>query len=267
MWNPFKKSKPILNAYIDDKELCSFFVKELPVEKKPEIKLDGKNHIFKLIDIEGNEYSHTLTWESGFFSFSIRVYETLTCQSDCIWGSDQKLSTERFQKGEISGIRFQPLYLPGCESNPEDLAGRGLFYRGFHFSGTITPGNVSLSCICDHCKSNFRIQSFHAGFSNSGYMYSTSGKHTIIIPDYIEGCPPAMGKAEIAKVSKLEEILPLAEDGASFNYLNPFRCPNCNEAFIDFNKYPSERENEYYGNYFFDSKPIHYKPNGDRDRE
>lgn len=264
MWNPFKKSKPILKVFIDDKEVCSAFANELPVEKNPEIELKGKNHILKLVDIEENEYVHALAWESGFFSFSIRVSEGLTCQSDCLWGNDKNLTTERFQKGEIKGIRFQPFYLPGCEGKPENLIGRGLFYRGFHFSGTITPGNVSLSCICDHCKSNFRIQSFHAGFSNSGYMYSSSGKYTIIIPGYIEGCPPAMGKAEMVKVRKLEGELPLAEDGTSFKYLNPFRCPDCHEAFIDFNRYPTDRENEYYGNYFFGSEPINYKPSGEQ---
>ena len=75
-----------------------------------------------------------------------------------------------------------------------------------------------------------------------------------------------MGKADMVKLSKLEEQLPLAEDGTSFNYLNPFRCPDCHEAFIDFKKYPAERENEYYGNYFFDSEPVHYKQIGEQKR-
>ena len=96
MWNPFKKSRAILKAYIDDKELCSISEHELPADKNPEIELNGTNHIFKLVDIDGKEYSHNLAWESGFFAFSIRVYENLTCQSDCIWGGDKNLTTERF---------------------------------------------------------------------------------------------------------------------------------------------------------------------------
>ena len=55
------------------------------------------------------------------------------------------------------GVRFQPFMLPEFTVDTSDLAGKGLFDRGLHFPGSITPGNVSVLCLCDSCKKSFRL--------------------------------------------------------------------------------------------------------------
>jgi hypothetical protein len=90
-------------------------------------------------------------------------------------------------------------------------------------------------------------------------MYSDSGKYTLIIPEHVDGCPPARGKADLDKVKMLEGRLSLATDGTRFRYTNSFRCPHCGAAYIDFEKFPEDRECEYYGNHFYGEKPMHYE--------
>jgi hypothetical protein len=89
-------------------------------------------------------------------------------------------------------------------------------------------------------------------------MYSDSGTHTLIISGDTHGVPPAMGKPDLESVKKLEAVLPKAPDGTAFRYLNPLRCPHCGAAYIDFVKFPNDREDEYYGNYLLGSPPMHY---------
>ena len=257
----FKRKKNILTVSIDDKEICRVLKSELPSEKQPkiEIKEKGKNIIFE--DFEGYTHIHALEEDTGWFSFSINVYPNLACQIDCIYGKDKELSPEKFNNGELSGIRFQPFFLgKKARKTENELKGHGLFHRGLHFSGMITPGNLSLSCICDACRKSFRLQSFHAGFGNTGYMYSDSGRFTMTIPNNINGSPPALGKVNKKALKDLEESLPKAPDGTLFKYLNPLRCPHCSEPFIDFKQFPEDRENEYYGNTFYGQSTIEYKP-------
>ncbi|MGV3757871.1 MAG: hypothetical protein ACO1QS_21015 [Verrucomicrobiota bacterium] len=260
MFSIFRKKAPLLTVSIDGKEVCSIATSELPVEKNVavEIKEAGKEIVFQ--DGEGKRAIRHLLNETGWFGFSIRVHENKACQVDCVFGPDDKISPERFSRGEISGIRFQPFFLGEAGKMEQEVKGHGLFHRGLHFSGMVTPGNVSLSCVCDSCGKSFRLQSFHAGFSQSGYMYSDSGIYTIIIPDDIPGAPPAMGRADSEAVKRLEERLPKAPDGSSFRYLNPLRCPHCRAAYIDFGKFPQDREQEYYGNTVFGVPPVSYRP-------
>lgn len=255
----FNNSKPILTVTVGDKIICSINKSELPVEKTPTIKIEEVEQKIVFEDSQGNKTIHKLKNETGWFAFSVRVFENLICLADCIYGDDKNLTSERFNKGEINGIRFQPFFLCDARAKQEDLNGRSLFSRGLHFSGTITPGNLSLSCICDKCGESFRLHSFHAGFSMCGYMYSESGMYTIIIPSTIEGAPPALGAPDIKAISKLEKRLPMAPDGTSFKYLNPLRCPHCKSPYLDFEKFPKDREHEYYGNTFFGQEAIEYE--------
>lgn len=257
----FKQSKSLLTVSVDGKEICRINESELPIEKKPiiEIKKKGCEIVFE--GSEGFKISHFLGEETGWFGFSIRVHQNLACQADCIFGKDKDLTTEKFAQGQLSGIRIQPFFLGKARAKEGELKGRGLFYRGLHFPGTITPGNVSLSCICDVCGRSFRLQSFHAGFDQSGYMYSDSGRFTIAIPGFVEGAPPALGKADEKKLRDLESMLPKAPDGTSFRYMNPLRCPHCSEPFINFELFPKDREIEYYGNTFYNQPAIHFTKN------
>ena len=69
---------------------------------------------------------------------------------------------------QIDGIRFQPVLLNAYNNDNPENKGMGLFSRGLHFSGFITPSNFRLCCICDECKKSFNIHSYHAG---NGHMY------------------------------------------------------------------------------------------------
>lgn len=252
-------NKSILKVSINDKEICVVRRNELPFEITPEIYIQEKGALLTFVNIEGKTYYHKLSYEKGWFGFSIRVHKTFVCEVDCIYGSDKSLITGKINYSQVNGIRFQPFYMAECKANSADLVGKSLFYRGLHFSGNVTPGNLSLSCICDSCSRSFRIQSFHAGFTGCGYFYSESSKYTLIIPDHIKGCPPALGKPNIKELLELESSLPNAPDGTKFTYYNSFNCPYCGVAYIDFKKFPEMRSGEYYGNIIFHESPLHYE--------
>ena len=260
MFSIFKKKEaPILTVLVNGKEVCSIMKDELPVEKSPTVKCDAGSSI-EFIDSEGNKTIHDLGNNSGWFHFSVRVHPNLACQADCVITDSKEFDENAFKEGKATGIRLQPFFLSGSSTDASIFIGRGLFKRGLHFNGTVTPGNTILSCVCDSCKKSFLIQSYHAGFSNSGYFYSGSGKYTITVSDHIEGSPAALSDPNKDPLSKLEGMLPEAPDGSVFSYLNPFRCPHCNVPYIDFEKYPEDRAGEYYGNYFVGSELLSYVP-------
>ena len=252
-WN---KAKHLVEILLNGKQVAVVSDEKLPVEKRISFQLTNQSSILLFRDTAGLSHDHLLNFEKGWIHVSIRVHPNLACQADCLVSESEKISETDFKTGAANGIRFQPFFLPGCKANAAELVGRGLFYRGLHFSGTITPGNVSLSCICDLCRKSFRLQSFHAGFGNCGYFYSDSGLHTLIVDGRVEGCPPAMGAVNSEALARLEARLPKStKDETTFRYLNSMRCPHCKAAYIDFQKFPKEREVEYYGNYFFGEKP------------
>lgn len=251
--------KPVLTVSINDDEICKIAHAELPVEKNPTIEIREQNSRVVFEDYEGFKTVHDLGDSTGWFRFSVRVHDNLACQVDCIFGKDQDLDPEGLINGETLGIRFQPLFLGEARSIEEGFTGHGMFHRGLHYPGMVTPGTVSLSCVCDACRTSFRLQSFHAGFSNCVYMYSDSGRYTLVIPDEVEEAPPALGKADTLSLEELERNLPTAPDGSFFKYMNPLRCPHCSEAFIDFQRFPEDREGEYYGNTYFGESPLLFK--------
>lgn len=232
---------------------------DVPCEKTPAIRL-GANEVLEMKDAQGVTHRHELGGNAGWYHFSIRVHPNLACQADCVITDSQQLDPEAFGKGSASGIRFQPFFISGGKVKNEELRGRGLFARGLHFNGTVTPGNTVLSCECDHCKRSFQIRSYHVGFSKSGYFYSGSGKYTITVSDRVQGCPAALSEPNQAELEVLEAALPSAPDGTKFRYANPFRCPHCGAPYIDFAEYPKERPAEYYGNYFVGSELLRYEP-------
>jgi hypothetical protein len=93
-----------------------------------------------------------------------------------------------------------------------------------------------------------------------GYFYSGSGKHTLFVGMEVPGCPAPLSEPDAALLAALEAALPPAPDGTPFRYTNPFRCPHCPAAYIDFERHPEYRPKEYYGNYFVGSELIHYEP-------
>lgn len=252
-------SKLVIRVLLNGVPIAGVAVEEIPVEKRVSFKLDLPHSVLSFQDSLGVSYNHSLNFESGWIHLSVRVHPNLACQSDCLVSESKMISDGDLNNGRSRGIRFQPIYLPGSKGNASELHGRGLFFRGLHFAGAVTPGNVSLACICDACRRSFRLQSFHAGLGNCGYFYSDSGVQTLVVDNHIEGCPPAMGKPNIQTLETLEARLPKStKDGTAFRYFNSLRCPHCKAAFIDFQKFPKERETEYYGNCFYDEKPEHF---------
>lgn len=248
------KQPKILTVELDGKVLCS--VSQVPVEEVPSARLESVNPILTFVDSAGRRYNHDLSSvvqeRGGWIHLSVRVHDSYACEADCVISSSSKVDEAAFGKGEIKGIRFQPFYLPECSANPAELIGKGMFFRGLHFAGTITPGNVSASCICDFCRKSFRLQSFHSGFSNSAYFYCSNGPHTLVIDSHIEGAPAALSHPEPAVLAALESRLPACQEcGGDFKYLNPLLCPHCLRPFIDFGKHPDIRDSEYYGNYLY----------------
>jgi hypothetical protein len=246
----------VLRVLLDTQELCSFTFSELPVEKKPLAELNSGQHSLHFADSAGNVRSFDLSSvfaEGGrCLHMSVRVGPTFAVQADCVATERRdENSREAFLRG-ATGVRFQPFMLPEFKGDTSDMAGRGLFFRGLHFQGSVTPGNVSALCLCDHCRKSFRLQSFHAGLADLAYFYCSGGPHTLIASSHIEDAPPMWGKADMTSVARFEGRLPKCSDcGGSFGYLNPLLCPYCREPFIDFKRHPQEREKEYYGNHLY----------------
>lgn len=258
MFGLFKeKEDPLLTVKVNGKDLCVIDKSELPCEKTPSLQLSAGGTL-SLVDSTGLSHNHDLGDSGGWFHFSIRVYPNLACQTDCAITSSSVYDQAAFSKGEATGIRFQPFFISGAEVGNEVFLGKGLFQRGLHFSGSVTNGAIALSCECDFCQKSFMIQSFHAGFSNVGYFYSTSGNYTMIVSDQISGCPTVLSAPDVNELAALEKRLPKAPDGSDFKYLNPFRCPHCKRPYVDFEKNPEQRQAEYYGNCYVGKKALHY---------
>jgi len=168
-----KGPPPLLIVRVNGTELCHVLEKDIPCEKTPSHFL-GSNSTLQLVAPNGPAHVHDLGADSGWFHFSIRVHTNLGCQADCVITQAEHFDPSALAEGKASGIRFQPFFLPGATVHNSELSGKGLFDRGLHFSGTVTSGNVLLSCECEHCKRSFRIRSYHSGFSSSGYFYSDS---------------------------------------------------------------------------------------------
>ncbi|MEQ8035758.1 hypothetical protein [Xanthomonas sp. WHRI 6106] len=260
MFSIFKKKAPaLLSVQANGRELFRISQSDLPCEIKPCVWLEADS-ILEFVDSTGDVHRHELGAASGWFHFSIRVHANLGCQADCVISQTEQLDPDAFATGKAAGIRFQPFFLPGAAISNAALAGKGLFARGLHFSGLVTNSNVLLSCECEHCKRSFLIRSYHAGFSEAGYFYSGSGSYTITVDSQLPGSPAALSEPDAQALAALEQALPLAPDGSSYAYLNPFRCPHCSEPYIDFEGNPGLRQNEYYGNYFAGSTLLRYVP-------
>lgn len=254
-----KKAPAVLHVQVNGVELCTFYVDDLPAEKNPSVRLDTDSSV-SFIDASGVAHTHSLGQDRGWAHFSIRLHANRGCQADCVISDSPAFDPDALSQGKAIGIRFQPFFLSEAAVSNTTFSGKGLFSRGMHFSGSVTPGSVMLSCECDHCHCSFLIRSYHAGFSESGYFYSASGKYTITVSHRVPGSPAPLSTPQPEALAELERLLPDAPDGSRYGYLNPFRCPHCGDPYINFADNPGMRENEYYGNYFADAALLRYEP-------
>ena len=172
---------------------------------------------------------------------------------------DSPFKTEK-KINQIDGIRFQPVLLNAYNNDNPENKGMGLFSRGLHFLGFITPSNFRLCCICDECKKSFNIHSYHAGNGYFQYFYSDDGSETLMVPyDAIKDMPGQLCK-NISEESVKRIDSQLEKKGyGRFKFYNPFRCPYCKAPYIDFQKHPEIREYEYYANVFLNKEMVEYK--------
>ena len=251
-----RKQRTILTVRAGAMIIAEVADKPLPIEITPTVDLSSAGSLIKMVDSNGLEYGYDLgsAVEEGarFAHFSIRVSDGFAAEADCLLSASPVLSLEEFKRYEVKGIRLQPFYLPECQADPAELEGRSLFFRGLHFAGTVTPGNVSLLCICDRCRRSFRLQSFHAGFSNLVYFYCETGTHTLVVSSYADGAPPLLVDVTNEQLAAFEAKLPsCGACGTRFRFYNSLRCRWCHAPYLDFERHPRDRKNEYYGNYFY----------------
>ena len=176
-------------------------------------------------------------------------------------GIISKSSTEflDWKDKDYEAVRIQPFFLSNKKELNKALHGKGLFDRGLHFSGTVTPSGVRTICICDSCQLNFAIQHFHAGFAKVQYFYSSDSSETLVVPyESIENLPNQLSSPENEIVLReLESKLPKPSNNqGEFKYYNPLRCPFCYHPYIDFEKYKEIRPNEYYGNTYINQEVL-----------
>lgn len=256
--NPFKRSgSTLLTVRLAGEEVARLGPHPLPIEVKLS-RLVASGMTVEFEDSVGAFHRHDLGDVSGWAHFSIRLQANLACQADCVISKSQTYDSRQFLSGQGIGVRFQPFFISGATVDLNALRGHGLFARGLHFSGTVTPSSVRLSCECDACRHSFTIQSFHTGFGGIAYFYSASGRYTLIVDAEVDGAPAALSAPDFARLGALEAQFPPAPDGTAFNYLNPFRCPHCGDPYIDFAAHPEERVTEYYGNHFLGVDTIRF---------
>lgn len=159
-------------------------------------------------------------------------------------------------------VRCEPVCFSRCTIPDNDLQGKGLFARGYHSAGRITPGRViRWIARCDACNKSFTMEHFHAGMDGSQYFYSEDSSETVVISCYeFTECPGQLAETVSPEaIAAIEEKLPKPKNGSgAFRYYNPFRCPHCKAPYIDFERYPEIRPHEYYGYTYINEVPWMY---------
>lgn len=207
----------------------------------PEITIFEDNNLVRKFKIEPLANKPPL--KGKYFHSSIRVNSNSSVQIDGIISNSESTFDEN---GE--GIRFQPFFLSDKENENQKLKGLGMFDRGLHYLGLVTPSNVRLVCTCDECSESFGVQFMHAGFAEVQYFYSSNSKETLIVPyDNKLGPVPYQTQKDIDEnqLNEIESKLPKTEDG-TFEYYNAFKCPHCFADFINFRANKKLRPREYY---------------------
>ena len=232
----------------------SFSLRNRQIEIQPIIELEGEipsisiyegSKLIRKFNIEPLKSNPNLNGQ--YLHSSIRINTNSSVQID---GIISKSRTTFDENGE--GIRFQPFFLSDKEDENEKLKGLGLFDRGLHYVGLVTPSNVRLVCTCDECSKSFGVEFTHAGFAEVQYFYSSNSKETLIVPyDNKVGPVPHQTQKDIDEnqLFEIESKLPKTEDG-TFEYYNSFKCPHCLADFINFRENIHLRPGEYYAIYY-----------------
>lgn len=265
----FFRKKPsgpvVLTVEFEGEPVWSVREDEVPAKLERALELRQTRPLLSFVDSAGQRTTHELgsahSEGQSWLHLNVRVSERFALEADGLLSasSDTQRARQEFAS-HGPAIRFQPLYLPQCPADPADLVGKGFFFRGLQFQGTISPSNVSMGCICDVCRGSFRASCFHAGFSELQYFFCDRGPHTLAVSSYVDGVPPLLEYVQPETVAPFEAMLPPCRCGGSFAYLNPFRCPHCGAAYIDFRTFPLLRAVEYYGCTLYGDSPQRWEP-------
>ena len=221
----------------------------------PEIKVYENQNLIHTFHIDTLLSNPNLTGQ--FLHSSIRILANSGVMIDGII-SKSNTNFPEWTNNDYEAVRFQPFYLSDKNQNNIALRGKGLFERGLHYSGTITPTGVRNVCFCDSCNLSFTVEHFHSGFSELQYFYSTDSKETLTVPyGSIENLPTQLQSIiDNSILETIENKLPKpTNDFGKFSYYNSFNCPHCLTPYIDFKKYKEMRPKEYYGNTYINQKP------------
>lgn len=221
----------------------------------PEIKIYENQKLLRTFRIETLNINPDLTGQ--YLHCSIRIFANSGVMIDGIISKSES-TFSNWTESNYEAVRLQPFYLSDKNENNIRLKGKGLFERGLHFAGTVTPTGVRNICTCDSCKLSFTIQHFHAGFSEIQYFYSKDSKETLIIPyGEIDNLPTQLqATVDDTTIKNVESIIAKGLNNMeSFKYYNSFNCPHCLTPFIDFENNKQSRPKEYYGNTYINNKP------------
>lgn len=236
----------------------SFSLRNRQIEIEPIIELEGEipsisiyegSKLIRKFSIEPLKSNSNLNGQ--YLHSSIRINSNSSVQIDGIISNS---SSEFDKNGE--GIRFQPFFLSDKEEENQKLKGLGLFNRGLHYMGLVTPSNVRLICTCDECSKSFGVEFIHAGFAEVQYFYSSNSKETLIVPyDNKLGPVPHQTQKDFDEnlLIEIESKLPTTVDG-KFEYYNSFKCPHCFADFINFRENKHLRPREYYAYKYCNNK-------------
>jgi hypothetical protein len=175
--------KSQLMVELNGKAVVSIERGEQPVERRASIKVDGP-----IVELTAREPSTSRRYvvrlaelpevgdEAPYVYLSVRILENHAGMIDCVL---KRTPEEPAGPGSWdAGVRFLPWFLTGAAQVP-DLKGKGLFARGLHFAGTVTPGNIVSACVCDACAAPFILRHLHAGFSKTQYFYCERGQRRL----------------------------------------------------------------------------------------
>lgn len=218
-------------------------------EPQPVIRVEEDEVFQRAYRLETLAHNPDLT--GHYLHVSIRVTAEGAVMIDGILSKD-RVTHPSWQAAEYEALRLQPFFLRAYEAENRKLQGAGLFERGLHYPGHITPRGVRCVCICDHCQQSFSLHHLHAGFADGQYFYSGDSRQTLFIGrDQLPGLSRlSQPGVSLDDLHAVEAQLPCPTVGTGvYAYYNPFRCPHCGAVFIDFAQQSGRRAAEYYGNY------------------
>lgn len=209
---------------------------------KPVISVFEDKNLVRVFRVEPVSENPDLTGQ--FLHYSISIQDNDAVMIDGII-SKQKDHYSNWELEGYEAIRLQPFFLEPSQLKNASLMGKGLFERGLHYSGIITPTNVRNICICDYCRESFTIQHIHAGFSEVQYFYSSENNQTLLVRyGEIENLP-----CQLESIVRKESLIEVEKKlPGEFKYYNALPCSHCKKPFIDFENNKGIRAMEYYAN-------------------